>query len=61
MHPILGQIWEIGKKLWLKERSAVFMLIRTTQWPPSIQPYMACLEEVHRQKSLQLISTFNLA
>nr|CAG4635109.1 EOG090X0F3A [Alona affinis] len=55
VHPILAQIWEVGKKLWLKERNAVFALIRATQWPATIQPYMACLEDVYRQKSLQLI------
>nr|CAG4638100.1 EOG090X0F3A [Chydorus sphaericus] len=55
LHPVLGQIWEVGKKLWLKERNAVFTLLRTTQWPPLIQPYMSCLEQVYRQKSLQLI------
>ncbi len=57
LHPVLGQIWEVGKKLWLKERNAVFTLLRTTQWPPLIQPYMSCLEQVYRQKSLQLIGT----
>ena len=53
--PLLGQIWEVGQKLWLKEHNAVFRLIRTTKWPPSIEPYMNCLEENYRQKSLQLI------
>nr|CAG4647458.1 EOG090X0F3A [Megafenestra aurita]SVE92696.1 EOG090X0F3A [Megafenestra aurita] len=53
--PLLGQIWEIGKKLWLKEHNAVFRLLKNTKWPPSIDAYMSCLEENYRQKSIQLI------
>nr|CAG4642097.1 EOG090X0F3A [Eurycercus lamellatus] len=55
LHPQLGQVWELGRKLWLKEHNAVFTLITSTQWPPSLEPYISCLEEVCRQKSLQLI------
>lgn len=53
--PLLGQIWEVGQKLWLKEHNSVFSLLRNTSWPPSIEPYMTCLEENLRQKSIQLI------
>nr|SVE81626.1 EOG090X0F3A [Daphnia magna] len=53
--PLLGQIWEVGKKLWMKEHNAVFNLLRNTKWPPSVEPYMTSLEENLRQKSLQLI------
>jgi len=53
--PLLGQIWEVGQKLWLKEHNSVFSLLRNTSWPPSIEPYMNCLEENLRQKSIQLI------
>nr|CAG4646624.1 EOG090X0F3A [Macrothrix elegans] len=53
--PLLGQIWEVGKKLWLKEHSAVFSLLRSTKWPPLVESYMKCLEENYRQKSIELI------
>nr|SVE74486.1 EOG090X0F3A [Daphnia barbata] len=53
--PLLGQIWAVGQKLWLKEHSAVFSLLRNTKWPASIEPYMTCLEENLREKSLQII------
>lgn len=56
--PLLGQIWEVGQKLWLKEHNAVFRLLRNTKWPPSIDAYMTCLEENYRQKSLQLIGAY---
>ena len=54
-YPIIGQIWDIGKKIWAKDHNAVFALIRNTKWPNTIEPYMCHLEEVYRQKSLQLI------
>lgn len=52
---LLNQIWNVGQKLWRKEHNEVFNLIRSTNWPENIQPYMNALEENYRQKSLQLI------
>ena len=54
-NPLLGQIWSVGQKLWQKEHAEVYRLIRTTKWPETIQPFMDCLEDKYRQKSLQLI------
>lgn len=45
----------MGQKLWQKEHTEVYRLIKTTNWPETIQPFMDCLEEKYRQKSLQLI------
>nr|CAG4642845.1 EOG090X0F3A [Evadne anonyx] len=54
-NPLLEQIWSVGQKLWQKEHTEVYRLIKITQWPESIQPFMDCLEEKYRQKSIQLI------
>jgi len=54
-NPILGQIWSVGQKLWQKEHAEVYRLIKNTNWPETIQPFMDSLEDKYRQKSLQLI------
>lgn len=55
---MLGQIWEIGRKLWLKEHNAVFGLINSTKWPATIEPYMMCLEETYREQIVHLIGEY---
>ena len=54
--PLLGLIWSVGQKLWFKDHNDVFSLLKKTEWPELVRPYMKCLEESYRQKSILLIS-----
>jgi len=45
----------VGQKLWQRDHAEVYSLIKNTKWPETIQPFMNCLGEKYRQKSLQLI------
>ena len=55
-NPLLGQLWNVGQKLWQKDHNEVFNLLLETQWPPLVESYMKHLEEKYRQRSLHLMS-----
>ena len=54
-NPILGLIWNVGQKLWQRDHYSVFSLLKKTEWPELVAPFMKSLEDSFRQRSLHLI------
>ena len=42
-NPEVGQVWEIGKRLWRRQFTEVYQLIELPTWPSHIAPILACL------------------
>ena len=39
----LGELWEIGKRLWRRDFAAVYALARTPSWPPHLAQLVSTL------------------
>lgn len=42
-NPEIGELWEIGKKLWKREFPDIYPLIDNTVWPPHVVPLLSQL------------------
>nr|CAG4652224.1 EOG090X0F3A [Triops cancriformis] len=52
--PMLNQIWVVGQQLWKKESAETFVALRR-EWPELIKPFMTLLENLLREKTVDLI------
>ncbi len=39
----IGELWEIGKRLWRRDFSAVYELAKNPAWPPHLEPIVSGL------------------
>ena len=39
----IGELWEIGKRLWKREFPAVYELVKNPTWPPHLEPIVSGL------------------
>lgn len=51
----LGKIWEIGKKMWAKDRPAVYKLL-AQDWSEALAPLMAKMVIAYREEAFELVS-----
>ena len=42
-HSELGDLWEIGRKLWKHEFSAIYELAKNSHWPDYLVPLVLAL------------------
>lgn len=41
--PEIGELWEIGRRLWKRSFSEIYSLIEKGTWPPHIEPLLSQL------------------
>ncbi|XP_064388862.1 COP9 signalosome complex subunit 8-like [Halichondria panicea] len=51
----IGELWEIGKRLWRRDFSAVYELAKNPEWPPYLESIVSGLVAKLRERLLILV------
>ncbi|KAF2359502.1 CSN8/PSMD8/EIF3K [Trinorchestia longiramus] len=54
--PELERVWAVGRELYTRDRAAVFAVLTSTQWGPTVAPIMAAVTEAYRERTIELIA-----